>query len=70
MVVEGVEYLRANILRLLVGAYVKFRLKGWFPIGWSALNPGRLLLGSLVGNQVTTLVPFYSLHTELSIKWQ
>ena len=70
MVVEGVEYLRVNILRLLVGAYLRFRLKGWVPIGWSALTPGRSLLSSLVGNQVTTLVPFYSLHTELSIKWQ
>ena len=70
MVVEGVEYLRVNILRLLVGAYLRFRLKGRVPIGWSALNPERLLLSSLVGNQVTTFVPFYSLNTELSIKWQ
>ena len=70
MVVEGVEYLRVNILRLLVGAYLRFRLEGWVPMGWSALNPERLLLSSLVGNQVTTFVPFYSLNTELSIKWQ
>ena len=70
MVVEGVEYLRVNILKLLVGAYLRFRLEGWVPMGWSALNPERLLLSSLVGNQVTTFVPFYSLNTELSIKWQ
>lgn len=63
MVVEGVAYLRANILRLLVGAYLKFLLKGWVLIGRSVLNPGGHLLSSPVRNQVTTLVLFYSLHS-------
>ena len=52
MVVEGVEYLRVNILKLLVGAYLRFRLEGWVPMGWSALNPERLLLSSHLGDQV------------------